>query len=52
MARALVTRSVGMLLLGIYLILAGLGGFLALGIPGSVMAILAIAAGILILIGR
>jgi hypothetical protein len=46
------TRSVGMLLLGIYLILVGLGGFLALGIPAVILAVLALFAGVLILIGR
>ena len=46
------TRSIGMLLLGIYLILVGLAGMLALGIPGPVMSLLALVAGILILVGR
>lgn len=46
------TRSMGMLLLAIYLILVGLGGFLALGIPGVAMAVLALIAGVLILVGR
>ena len=47
-----VTRNLGMLLLGIYLILAGLGGIVAVGIPGVLMAVLALLAGILILVGR
>ncbi len=47
-----VTRNVGMLLLGIYLILVGLGGFVALGIPAVVTAVLALVAGALILVGR
>jgi len=47
-----VTRNVGMLLLGIYLILVGIGGFTALGIPTVVMAVLALLAGALILVGR
>jgi hypothetical protein len=46
------TRSVGMLLLGIYLILVGLAGVLAVGIPGPILSVLALIAGILILIGR
>jgi hypothetical protein len=46
-----VTRSVGMLLLAIWLIITGLSGFAALPIPGVVMALLALVAGILILIG-
>jgi hypothetical protein len=47
-----VTRSTGMLLLGIWLILAGLGGLAPLPIPGIVNAVIALVAGILILIGR
>lgn len=47
-----VTRNVGMLLLGIYLILVGLGGFVAVSIPGVLMAVLALLAGVLILLGR
>lgn len=41
-----------MLLLGIYLVLVGIGGLVALPIPAVVMAVLALIAGILILIGR
>lgn len=52
MARS--TRSVGMLLLGIYLILAGLG--LLIGLSFAYMRVLkgllALIAGILILVGR
>ncbi len=44
-------RSAGMLLLAIWLILTGIGGFAALGIPGVLMAALALIAGILILVG-
>jgi len=40
-----------MLVLAIWLILSGLGGFVALRIPGLIMAALAIIAGILILLG-
>ena len=47
-----VTRSVGMLLLAIYLIITGLAGVASLPIPGAVMAILALLAGIFILVGR
>lgn len=47
-----INRSVGMLLLGIYLILVGISGFASLGIPAAVMAVLALVAGILILVGR
>lgn len=48
------TRNLGMLLLAIWLILGGLMPLLNLSFSGvgSVMAILAIAAGALILIGR
>jgi hypothetical protein len=46
------TRSVGMLLLAIYLIVIGLNGFVALPIPLAVTAALALIAGILILVGR
>ena len=48
------TRNVGMLLLGIWLILTGLLQVVSISIPGigSILALLAIVAGILILIGR
>lgn len=49
-----VTRNLGMLLLAIWLILTGLLPFLNVSMAGlvTVMAILAIAAGVLILLGR
>ena len=46
------TKNIGMLLLAIYLILAGLGLLFAFAIPSILMGILAIAAGVFILIGR
>ena len=46
------TSNVGMLLLAIYLILVGLGGLAPLPIPPIVHAVLALLAGILILVGR
>jgi hypothetical protein len=48
------TKNLGMLLLAIWLILTGLVPLLNLSFSGfgTVMAILAIAAGVLILIGR
>ena len=48
------TRNLGMLLLAIWLILGGLTPLLNLSFSGlgTVMAILAIAAGVLLLIGR
>jgi hypothetical protein len=48
------TRNVGMLLLAVWLILTGLIPLLNLSFSGlgTVMAILAIAAGVLIVVGR
>jgi hypothetical protein len=48
------TRNMGMLLLGIWLILTGLLQVVSVSIPGigSILALLAIVAGILILVGR
>jgi len=46
-----ITRSAGMLLLAIWLILDGLTGMIALPLPPVLMAALALIAGILILIG-
>jgi hypothetical protein len=45
-------RNLGMLLLAVWLILYGLAGFLALVLPAPLMAVLALLAGILILVGR
>ena len=47
-----VTRSAGMLVLGIWLLLTGISGLAPLPIPGIIMAVLALLAGILILIGQ
>ena len=47
------TKNIGMLLLGIWLILTGLAAFIpALGGLGVILAILAIAAGVFIVLGR
>ena len=48
------TKSLGMLLLGIWLIVTGLLQVGSLPIPaiGTILAVLAIAAGVLILLGR
>ena len=47
------TKNIGMLLLAIWLILMGLAAFVpAIGGLGTILAILAIAAGVFILIGR
>jgi hypothetical protein len=45
-------RNVGMLVLAIWLILYGLSGMIALGLPSPLMAVLALVSGILILVGR
>lgn len=46
-------RNIGFLLLSIYLILVGLGTLIAgFAIPAVVLGVLALAAGIFILIGR
>jgi len=47
-----IPRNLGMLLLAIWLILFGLSGIIALGLPPQLMAVLALLAGILILAGR
>lgn len=52
MATPLVTRSLGMLLLGLYLVLVGIVSLLGLAVPPVVMGLLALVAGILILIGK
>ena len=46
------TKNIGFLLLAIWLILTGLSAFISLGGLSIVLAILAIAAGIFILLGR
>ena len=48
-----ITQNIGMLLLAIWLIVSGLAAFIpALGGLGVILAILAIAAGVFILLGR
>jgi len=47
-----IQRNMGMLLLAIWLILYGVSGIVALGLPSPLMAILALLAGVLILAGR
>lgn len=46
------TNNFGLILLSIYLILVGIATFVALPIPAVVYGVLALAAGILILIGK
>ncbi len=45
-------RNMGMLLLGIYLVIVGLGAFVSLGAIGTITSVLALIAGILIIMGR
>ena len=45
-------RNAGMLTLAVWLILSGLSGLVAVALPSPVMAILALVAGILIIVGR
>ena len=45
-------RNMGLLVLGIWLILYGLAGMIALHLPAPLMAVLALIAGVLILVGR
>ena len=45
-------KNIGMLLLALYLILVGIMSLAGVVIPGILLGILALAAGILILIGR
>lgn len=54
MDMARTTRSIGLLLLGIYLVLAGLGNLIGLHFQGFglIQGLLALSSGILILIGR
>jgi hypothetical protein len=47
-----VTRNAGMLLLAIWLIVTGVSGLFPVPFPVAVSAVLALLAGILILIGR
>jgi hypothetical protein len=54
MTRLRLTKSLGMLLLAIWLIVTGLLQFVSISFAGlgTILALLAIAAGVLILIGR
>lgn len=47
-----INKNIGMLLLAIYLILVGLISLMGVAIPSIVLGILALIAGIFILIGR
>jgi hypothetical protein len=46
------TRNVGMLLLAVWLILNGVATFTYIGLPGGLMGVLALLAGVFILLGR
>jgi hypothetical protein len=48
----MITKNIGMLLLAIYLILVGITTLFHVGIGAIVMGVLALIAGILILIGK
>jgi len=50
--RRMITKNIGMLLLAIYLILVGITTLFHVGIGAIVMGIVALLAGILILIGK
>jgi len=46
------TRNAGMLLLGLWLVLHGIAGIVLIALPGPLMAIIALLAGVFILAGR
>ena len=50
--RGMITKNIGMLLLAIYLILVGITTLFHVGIGAVVMGVLALIAGILILVGK
>ena len=52
MATPVLNRNLGMIVLAIWLILSGLTGLVTFAIPPIIMAVLAIVAGVLILVGR
>lgn len=45
-------NNIGLILLAVYLILVGIASIIGLAVPGIIMGILALVAGIFILIGR
>ena len=47
-----IQRNIGMLLLAVWLILSGVAGLTPLGLPAQLMPLLALLAGVLILVGR
>ncbi|MBA2354500.1 MAG: hypothetical protein H0V80_07525 [Acidobacteria bacterium] len=49
---SMINRNVGLLVLGLWLVLTGLSGMMALGLPPMLMSVLALIAGILIIAGK
>lgn len=47
-----IQKNIGFLLLAVYLILVGVGGLVGFVMPSPVMAVLALLAGVMILVGR
>ena len=47
-----VTRNIGTLLLAVWLIVSGLAALTTIPLPGLIMPVLALAAGIALLLGR
>ena len=47
-----VQKNIGFLLLAVWLILVGVTGLVSFALPGPVMPVLALIAGVLILVGR
>lgn len=45
-------KSFGLLLLGVYLICSGLGTLFGIDIPSTIMGVLALVAGLLLIVGR
>lgn len=47
-----VQKNMGFLVLAVWLVLSGLSGLVAFALPSPVMPVLALVAGVLILVGR
>ncbi len=45
-------RNLGLLCLAVYLILVGVTGLVSVALPGPIAAVLALIAGVLLLVGR
>ena len=46
------TKNLGLLFLAVWLIITGIAGLVSVPIPGVIMAVIALLAGILLLVGR